>query len=155
MWSKVEVVLPRLVAMEVSKLSMGRLKDKPVSGLDKGVDLLSEVGRFKGLVWVTWHTVVDLKMDLLKLMLQGVMAIMLGLGVLTVDIAEIILGESLLDSVLVDTLILEGIGTITFRFLSLSSLTILFSILLTFLSFLTFSRFRFEFSSFNFLFTSC
>ena len=43
------MVLPRLVAMEVSKLAMGRLKDKPVSSLDKGVDLLFEVGRFKGL----------------------------------------------------------------------------------------------------------
>ena len=83
-------------------------------------------------------------MDLLKLVLQGVMAIMLGLGMI------------LMDSVLVDTLVLESFGAaVIFCFVSLSSLAILFSTLLTSLSLVTFSRFRFEFSSFNFLLTSC
>ena len=45
--------------MELSNLATGRLKDKPMSGLDKGVDMVS-VGKFKVLSGVTGLTAVDL-----------------------------------------------------------------------------------------------
>ena len=98
--SIVEEVLLWLMAMELFKLAMGRLEDRPMSGLDTGVFMVSDsVRKFKGLsAGMTGQTAVefmvreDLWMVLIMLMEQGVL---LGM----------------METVLVDTLTLVGFRT--------------------------------------------